>query len=67
MCFFNLFANLCFKCSFGRIIIRLDSSQKKIIQGLTNTVRKINATALGLDKYNAQVQMAAISTHKLTQ
>ncbi len=64
--------NLSFQCSktqcaFGRIIIRLDSTKKNILVTLKDTIKHINAEALGLDKYPIQVQEAAMSTQKLNQ
>lgn len=54
-------------CPFGRIVIKIDSSKKNIVVTLKEVVRRINAEALGFNRYPIQVQEAAMSTHKINK
>lgn len=50
-----------------RIVIKIKCNKWRVIKSLVENIRRINANALNLGHHPAQVQEAAISTHKLTE
>jgi hypothetical protein len=52
---------------FTRIVFVFSYNNTKFLTALETCIRTINAKALGFDKHPAHVQIAALSTYKLTE
>ncbi|CAF2086152.1 unnamed protein product [Rotaria magnacalcarata] len=52
---------------FTRIVYVFSYDNSKFLTSLETCIRTINASALGFDKHPAHIQVAALSTYKLTE
>ncbi len=52
---------------FTRIVFVFPYDNTKFLTALETLIRTINAAALGFDQHPAHVQIAALSTYKLTE